>query len=172
MHYSNYDGKTLAQVRNLLIRQGMQPAERHELLDQLKAYRTKVKSQNAQARHYRKVWRDFADPLMKEIQKVRVAMYYKGSPRRNIALLQYRELLDELLNLFKGFAEGKRSPTEIAQRNRIPNDGAHWTDWIPEDEKERINADFALSREKGRKMYQPFPRNDEREDKTAKESGV
>ena len=162
MHYSQYDGKTMAQVRNQLIKQGMKPAERHEFLDQLKAYRTKVKSQNAQSRHYRKTWRTFADPLMKEIQKVRVAMYYQGSVQRKAALMSYRELLDELLNLFKGFSAGTRSPKEIAQYNRLPNEGAHWTDWIPYDEKERINAAFESAREKGRKIYQAFPREEDK----------
>lgn len=161
MHYSQYDGRTMAQIRNQLIKQGMNPTERHTLMDEIQAYRTKVKSQNAQARHYRKTWRTFADPLMKEIQKVRVALHYQGSAKRKVALTQYLELLDELLNLFKGFSAGVRSPKEIAKHNRLPNDGAHWTDWIPRDEKERITDYFELAREKGRKMYRAFPRDGE-----------
>jgi hypothetical protein len=72
--------------------------------------------------------------------------------------VEYRELLDELLNLFKGFAEGTRSPKEIAVRNGIPNDGEHWTDWIPMDEKARMAESFASCRIPGRKMYVPFSR--------------
>jgi hypothetical protein len=159
MHYSHYDGKTYAQIRNTLIKQGVKPEERHQLLDGIRAYRSKVKSQNAQARHFRNVWRKFAQPLMDEIQKVRVAMHYKGTVKRTLVLLEYRELLDELLNLFKGFAEGTRSPKEIAVKNNLPNKGEHWTDWIPMDEKERVTASFESARIPGRKMYIPFERD-------------
>ncbi len=158
MHYSQYDGKTLAQVRNTLIKQGMKPEARHQLLDELRAYRSKVKAQNAQSRHFRTVWRSYSTPLMDEIQRVRVAMHYKGTVKRTLVLLEYRELLDELLNLFQGFAEGTRSPKEIAVRNGIPNDGEHWTDWIPMQEKEKLAEAFASCRLPGRKMYVPFSR--------------
>lgn len=160
MTFANYNGKTLAQVRNILIKRGIKPAQRHEFIDQLKQWRKEQKSHAAVHRHYRNVWRVFAKPLVHELRKVQVALYYKGSPHRSNALLNYRELLEELLNLFKGFAEGRRSPKEIATHNRLPNDGAHWTDWIPADEKERINEIFTLAREKGRKMYQAFPKED------------
>ena len=59
---------------------------------------------------------------------------------------------------------GTRSPKEIAQYNRIPNDGAHWTDWVPYDEKERIMDAFESAREKGRKIYQAFPREEDKEE--------
>ena len=168
MHLSKYDGKTLAQVRNLLIKLGVPVKERQQTLDDLRAYRTKVKSQNAQALYYRNAWRTFSQPLMDELQRVRVAMHYKGTVKRTLVLKEYRELLEELLNLFKGFAEGTRSPKEIAKRNRLPNEGEHWSDWIPGNEKERINAEFDIVRQHGRKMYKPFERREEQ----AKDSGV
>ena len=162
MEFHHYTGKTLAQVRNILIKKGMPPAERHALIDQLKQWRTKAKSQAAQSVHYRKTWQRFAKPLVKELRKVQVALYYQGSVQRKAALMSYQELLNELLMLFKGFSVGTRSPKEIAQYNRLPNNGAHWTDWIPYDEKERINAAFESAREKGRKIYQAFPREEDK----------
>jgi hypothetical protein len=156
MNFSHYTGKSLAEVRNILVKRGMPPRERLQLLDGLREYRTKLKSEAAQGRYYREVWRKFARPLTEEIQKVRVAMYYKGSPQRSAALLQYREILDELLNLFKGFGEGTRTPKEIAVKNRIPNQGEYWTDWVPMDEKDRILYEFDLARVRGRKMFSAF----------------
>ena len=156
MNFSHYTGKSLAEVRNILIKRGLPPKERLQLLDSLREHRAKLKSEAAQGRHYREVWRKFARPLTDEIQKVRVAMYYTGSPQRAAALLQYREILEELLNLFKGFGEGTRSPKEIAVKNHIPNQGEYWTDWIPMDEKERILNDFELARVRGRKMFSAF----------------
>lgn len=158
MHLSQYNGKTLSEVRNALIKQGVKPEERQRLLDELRAYRSKVKSQNAQSHHFRTVWRSYSKPLMDEIQRVRVAMHYKGTVKRTLVLVEYRELLDELLYLFQGFAEGTRSPKEIAIRNNLPNDGEHWTDWIPMQEKERMAEAFASCRIPGRKMYVPFSR--------------
>ena len=159
MSFHHYNGKSLVQVRNLLIRKGaMSVEERHKFLDELKEWRSKQRSQAAVTRHFRKVWADFAKPLITELRKVQIALYYKGSPKRSVALLQYQELLQELHDLYQGFSHGNRSPKEIAQRNNLPNGGAHWTDWIPQDEKERINNDFQLAREKGRKVYQTFPR--------------
>ena len=74
MHLSKYDGKTLAQVRNLLIKLGVPVKERQQTLDDLRAYRTKLKSQAAQSLYYRNAWRTFSQPLMDELQRVRVAM--------------------------------------------------------------------------------------------------
>ena len=159
MHLSQYNGKTLSEVRNALIKQGVKPEERQRLLDELRAYRSKVKSQNAQSRHFRSVWHSYSKPLSDEIQSVRVAMHYKGTVKRTLVLVEYRELLDELMNLFQGFAEGTRSPKEIAVRNGIPNDGEHWTDWIPMQEKEKLAEAFASCRIPGRKMYVPFVRD-------------
>ena len=39
MTFANYNGKTLAQVRNILIKRGIKPAQRHEFIDQLKQWR-------------------------------------------------------------------------------------------------------------------------------------
>ena len=162
MNFAHYTGRTMTQVRNSLIKRGMPAQERHRFLDELKAYRSKMRSEAAQSLHYRKTWQRFAKPLVKELRKVQVALYYQGSARRKVALMDYQALLTELLNLFKGFSAGTRSPKEIAQYNRIPNDGAHWTDWIPYDEKERIMDAFDLAREKGRKIYQAFPREEDK----------
>lgn len=160
MHYSQFHGKTMAQIRNRLIKQGMKAPERQALLDEIQAYRSKLRSEVAQATYYRNVWHKFSMPLLDEIQRVRVAMHYRANVRRNIVLMGYRELLDELHELFKGLSHGKRTPLEIARHNNLPNDGTHWTDWIPQNDKERILEDFALVREHGRKMYRPFERRE------------
>ena len=176
MHYHYYNGRTIAQIRNSLIRQGMKPEERHRLLGEIQAYRTKAKSEAARALSMRRTWLRYTKDLEGEIQRVRVALYYRENPRRNVVLLQYKELLDALMENFRVWAtEGRRTPQEIAKKNGIPHDGAHWIDWVDHlyaDEKSEILSNFDLVRTFGRKQFKPFLRERVVKPRKKKDSGV
>lgn len=168
MHYANYTGLSMAQLRNSLIRQGMKPEERQRLMEEVADYRKKMRSQAARALYVRNAWNKYAEPLAEEIQRVRVAQHYRANKRRSVVLLRYRELLDLLMENFRTWAnENKRAPQEIAEKNGVPNKGAHWVDWVDHiyaDEKEMILEDFELVREHGRKLYKPFQRRADKDD--------
>jgi hypothetical protein len=100
---------------------------------------------------------------------------FEESPSKRIldTYKAYAALVQKVADRLRGFRDrGTHTPKQMAKEDGIPNEGEHWSDWIPADIKARfVRAVAALNEEKPlplfqRKFYAPLP---EREPKPRKD---
>jgi hypothetical protein len=127
-------------------------AYREHIMDKRLALRDKILAdKNAQRAdkikrtHHAKLWRDLMSPLKYELTNARVGARYKSThptPERDIAFTAYIKLLEKALMKIEGYQVHGLTPSQLAQESDIPNNGSHWTDWMPTQKKREITALF------------------------------
>lgn len=113
-------------------------------------YLAKRKSDNARRKQLENLWLVHIDPLKEERKRVVASLAYpnhnrnNASPRR-MALKAYLTVLDELLRRMKREASGKpfpdrraMTPADYVKAKNVPNNGEHWTDFVPVRIKQRV----------------------------------
>ena len=88
-------------------------------------------------------WRKVLQPLRYEINNARVGMRYGGeiSPQdqRKLAFSEYIRIMEKLVAMLDAPSKAlDHTPIQIARDKGLPNDGEHWTDWIPARVKDKI----------------------------------
>jgi len=91
-------------------------------------------------------WGKVLQPLRYEINNAKVGMRYGGenSPQeRAIAFSEYIRIMEKLVAMLDAPAKALDStPIQIARDKGLPNDGEHWTDWIPARVKDKVSLLF------------------------------
>ena len=91
---------------------------------------------------------------------------FEESPSKRVldTYKAYAALVQKVADRLRGFRDrGTHTPKQMAKEDGIPNEGEHWSDWIPADIKARfVRAVSALNEEKPlplfqRKFYAPLP---------------
>lgn len=98
----------------------------------------------------RKYWEPLINDLQKEMRKLRACAAYTPStdqPERQQAIALYRDTLSALHQRFKNAKAEGLTPNKLRealkeQGKTIPNDGAHWTDWVTP--KKRLAVEVAF----------------------------
>ena len=131
-----------------------------------------IKTEVAQAKEAQRVdkitrtqrkaeWDKLLKPLRYEINNVKVGRDYDPTDEARVeAFDAYLLVLETLL---KRFAQPMKAleatPIQLAMEKDLPNNGEHWTDWIPEKIKARIAVAFeALPHKLRAKRKVPFQR--------------
>ena len=86
-------------------------------------------------------WDKVLQPLRYEINNARVGMRYGGekSPQRIVAFSEYIRIMEKLVTMLDAPSKAlDHTPIQIARDKGLPNDGEHWTDWIPARVKDKI----------------------------------
>jgi hypothetical protein len=108
------------------------------------------KSDNARRKQLENMWHIHIEPLKLERKRVVASLAYQGYNRNNadprqMALKAYKKVLDELLRRMKREARGvpfddrpTMTPVEYAKHKHAPNNGEHWTDFVPSHIKQRV----------------------------------
>tara|TARA_R110002126_G_scaffold133273_1_gene277248 strand:- start:99 stop:743 length:645 start_codon:yes stop_codon:yes gene_type:complete len=88
-------------------------------------------------------WDKVLQPLRYEINNARVGMRYGGekSPQaeRTLAFGEYIRIMEKLVAMLDAPSKAlDHTPIQLARDKGLPNDGEHWTDWIPARVKDKI----------------------------------
>jgi len=167
--YSHLWLMTDKEIHNMLLRKGIRGADARAVRDAVKAEKAVVRAERAKTRTVKDLWRNVINPLVNEQRSVRSMLRYESerypNPERRQALNGYDLLLKKVklkLREYKHYA--KRTPKEQALREKekgklIPNDGEHWTDWVPQHIKQAtVEAFLAIPRAAKARVKEPFPR--------------
>lgn len=114
----------------------------------------KRKSENARRKQLENMWHVHLEPLKLERKRVVASLAYDNHNKNNadprqMALKAYKKVLDELLSRMNREARGvpfddrpTMSPVEYAKHKNAPNNGEHWTDFVPSHIKQRVMEMF------------------------------
>lgn len=94
----------------------------------------------------RKEWTKVLTPLRYELNNAKVGRAYNGDtcPHRIEAFDAYIAVMEKLNAMLARPAKLlEKTPIQIAMAKNLPNNGEHWTDWIPERIKQPIHEAFA-----------------------------
>jgi len=139
---------------------GMHPQAMLMELDRLLEAKKEVKSARAKDMQRNRLWKELVMPLIAERKNVRAMLRYKvdDEPERHEALQGYMLVLETLKSRLELDARKGFTPAQVAKAQHRPNNGNHWTDWVPPSVKLRVQELFdAIPREGIRKKV-PFER--------------
>jgi len=139
---------------------GMHPQAMLLELDKLLTAKKEVKSARAREMQLNRLWKELLMPLVAERKNVRAMLRYKeeDEPERQEALKGYMLVLETLkgkleLESRKGF-----TPAQVAKAQNRPNNGNHWTDWVPPSVKVKVQELFDAIPREGIRKKTPFER--------------
>lgn len=152
--YHHLSHLTDREIHNALVAKGLRSIEIEQIKSSLAEYKTAQRKEKGRERVVRGMWKLIIDPLINEQRSVRASLRYQSkaypNPERLDALTNYAAVLDKLRKkLRKHQRMDKRTPKEQAQyeldtyQRTIPNDGEHWTDWVPPHIRSAIEHAFA-----------------------------
>ena len=117
-------------------------------------YLAKRKSDNARRKQVERMWNEHILPLQAEKKRVVASLAYPTHNRNNadprrMALKAYLKVIDTLLGKMRREAtcvpfddRPTMTPIEYAKAKNAPNNGEHWTDFVPTHIKQRVVAMF------------------------------
>jgi hypothetical protein len=113
-------------------------------------YLAKRKSENARRKQVERMWDEHILPLQAEKKRIVASLAYpthnrNNSDPRRIALKAYLKVIDTLLGKMRREAtcvpfddRPTMTPIEYAKAKNVPNNGEHWTDFVPTHIKQRV----------------------------------
>lgn len=157
-----------AMPHNALVRElqkrGKRPIEISQIVEEVQQYRKSKRADHMRRQQHDVLWGDVLAPLDSELKSVKsMARYISRAynvPERDAAIEQYQITLIKARNLLKKYWKAyELTPRRLAKEKGIPNNGEHWTDWVPDKIKTRIALIFeALPHKTRAKRKVPFQR--------------
>lgn len=160
---------TPKQLQNYLVKTIANPAIRTERRDYLLKKKTEMKSSKLRNKQFDALWRDLLRDLKYELANAMVGRRYKSTnptPERDQAFDRYIEVLQRLehkikTNYMTTYVNDdgeivepelgtRMTPSQfsawVQRRNpkAIPNNGSHWTDWVPRTQRQEVSELFEL----------------------------
>jgi hypothetical protein len=108
-----------------------------------------LKSERAKAIKVKAEWQPLREGLRAERESLRSMKNYAqkksghSDPEVITALEGYGLVLDKLHEEFTDHVRNNQTPAVLARQRNLPNGGIHWSDWVKDKFKERIQALFA-----------------------------
>ena len=136
---------------------------RESIMRQVREERTRLRSVKAKERAMSAAWGEIERPLKSELRIVVNMGRYKSKtyhvPERSTAIAEYRKVLEKLCKIIDKHKRGEHTPNQLAKIKSVPNQGSHWTDWIPASVKQDTTALFdAIPHHFKAKSKVPFER--------------
>jgi len=160
--YKHYIKLTPNQLHARLVARKTPPYQAESIKKIVAEQQAMLKSENARTKQLTRLWREFMSPLEAERDNVQGMLRYKGSENdeRREALEAYLTVLNSLkARMVNHCKQDRKTPTMIASDKNLPNDGTHWTDWIPAKIKGRVLDLFEqIERKPKAKIKIPFER--------------
>ena len=160
--YKHYIKLTPNQLHARLVARKTPPYQAESIKKIVAEQQALLKSENARTKQLTRLWREFMSPLEAERDNVQGMLRYKGSENdeRREALEAYLTVLNSLkARMVNHCKQDRKTPTMIASDKNLPNDGTHWTDWIPAKIKGRVLDLFEqIERKPKAKIKIPFER--------------
>jgi len=146
--YETYIKLSANELHNRLTERNLHPAEIERIKGEVLTLKETMRVSRITRTQRKAEWDKVLQPLRYEINNARVGMRYGGemSPQveRQLAFGEYIRIMEKLLAMLDSPSKALDStPIQIARDKGLPNDGEHWTDWIPARVKDKISLLFA-----------------------------
>ena len=131
------------------------------------AQRAFKRSETGTNRMHKALWGNLLLPLRYERNNVKSGITYESDGERGVAMHSYLVVLEELIRRLHVHATARvttprqlcRERNDSGKGSPIPNDGVHWSDWVPQHIKLRVCALFdAIPHRLRAKRKLPFQR--------------
>lgn len=161
--YETYIKLTPNELHNRLLERKLHPAEIERIKNEVADLKETLRVTRITRTQRKAEWDNVLQPLRYEINNAKVGMKYGGekSPQeRTLAFGEYIRVMEKLLAMLDApYKALDHTPIQIARDKGLPNDGEHWTDWIPARVKDKVSllfADIPITPKGKRKL--PFQR--------------
>ena len=145
--YETYLKLSANDLHNRLTERKLHPAEVERIKQEVVDLKESLRVTRITRTQRETEWRKVLAPLRYEINNAKVGMKYGGekvSPERVLAFSEYIRIMEKLVAMLDAPCKAlDHTPIQIARDKGLPNDGEHWTDWIPARVKDKIIALFA-----------------------------
>lgn len=145
--YETYIKLTPNALHNRLVERNLHPAEIERIKAEVADLKETLRVSKITRTQRKAEWDKVLQPLRYEINNAKVGMRYGGekSPQeRTLAFSEYIRVMEKLISMLDApYKALDHTPIQIARDKGLPNDGEHWTDWIPARVKDKVTALFA-----------------------------
>jgi hypothetical protein len=159
--YETYLNLTPNELHQRLLKRNRHPSEITQIKDDV-AKMKEAKRIDKITRHQRKLaWDNVLKPLRYELNSAKVGRAYDLDDEDRVEVFDaYIAVMEKLLNRFAHPSRKReQTPMQLAKDKNLPNEGEHWTDWIPHRIKAPIaEAFYALPHKAKAKRKLPFQR--------------
>jgi hypothetical protein len=145
--YETYLKLSANDLHNRLTERKLHPAEIERIKSEVLELKETMRVSRITRTQRKAEWDKVLQPLRYEINNARVGMRYGGekSPQdeRKLAFSEYIRIMEKLIAMLDApYKALDSTPIQIARDKGLPNDGEHWTDWIPARVKDKISLLF------------------------------
>lgn len=144
--YETYLKLTPNALHNRLTERKIHPAEIERIKMEVSALKETLRVSRITRTQRKAEWDKVLQPLRYEINNAKVGMKYGGekvSPERVLAFTEYIRIMEKLIAMLDApYKALDHTPIQIARDKGLPNDGEHWTDWIPARVKDKVTLLF------------------------------
>ena len=139
LRYRHYMKLTENELLNRLQKRKLHPHAMQEIMRVVAEQKSELRAERGKNHQHSRMWEELMTPLKYELKVVKGLLKYHASEERRIALTAYAEYLDTLIGKLT-LQQHKRefTPYQLARASNLPNNGAHWTDWVGASKKLRI----------------------------------
>jgi len=140
--YETYLKLSANELHNRLTERNLHPAEIERIKGEVLELKETLRVSKITRTQRKAEWDKVLQPLRYEINNAKVGMRYGGekvSPERVLAFSEYIRIMEKLIAMLDAPSKAlDHTPIQIARDKGLPNDGEHWTDWIPARVKDKI----------------------------------
>ena len=153
--YETYLKLSANELHNRLTERNLHPAEIERIKGEVLELKETMRVAKITRTQRKAEWDKVLRPLRYEINNARVGLRYggelvpqhgntEGSPNaRQLAFSEYIRVMEKLTAMLDAPSKAlDHTPIQIARDKGLPNDGEHWTDWIPARVKDKISLLF------------------------------
>jgi hypothetical protein len=144
--YETYIKLKPNELHNRLTERNIHPAEIERIKTEVAELKETLRVSKITRTQRKAEWDKLLAPLRYEINNAKVGMRYGGEQvpqERTLAFGEYIRIMEKLVTMLDAPARSlEYTPTQIAREKQLPNDGEHWTDWIPTRVKDKVAALF------------------------------
>jgi hypothetical protein len=144
--YETYIKLKPNELHNRLTERNIHPAEIERIKTEVAELKETLRVSKITRTQRKAEWDKLLAPLRYEINNAKVGMRYGGEQvpqERATAFAEYIRVMEKLVTMLDAPARAlEYTPTQIAREKQLPNDGEHWTDWIPTRVKDKVAALF------------------------------
>lgn len=134
------------QLQTYLVEHEPHLSERNLIRANVKAYKEQRRKEKIKTYQQNKLWGALLRDLKYERSNAVVGRAYKAkqpTPERDAAFDAYIKVLDKLRDLLENqYRPTGKTPSVLAEEKGVPNNGSHWTDWVPETVKIKTSRLF------------------------------
>lgn len=159
--HNSYIKLTPNALHQRLLKDRIHPAEMQAIKDEVAALKESQRVDNITRSNRKNEWDKLLKPLRYELNNAKVGRAYDMADEERVnAFDAYILVMETLLTRFaQPMKLLEATPIQLAMEKGLPNNGEHWTDWVPEKIKAKVTAVFeALPSKLRAKRKVPFQR--------------